>query len=1113
MLNHRLPTVTAFLLTLIIHLGRSSSLSVTVSDALNVARGTQTTLNDLYKIDFNTTNTITSCSVVYNHQGSSPCGIVWPSAVPCSTTTAVTRNSFSYQHYGCLAHHELLNFKVEVVTNVTAFVEAFSISVHVVPATDDSLYLRTEQTNLSNQGTLTVLCPQSFISKLCSYSVSLQSLQANVANNTNLSGPLNQPISCGYSPDPPFSYNPLKVNAISVMTTCLANRDTTYHIVPIANSIKMQQVPTAYFHIEELMETPIPPSLLPISELSKEDDSLEFLFSTESTGGIYSLSSSNKGFLDVTTFTLKELKNGRVLFRPNEKSIAAHFTTRTKFHYYVLSWTGLPLAKGALDLKISPRTGLRPSVRKNVGIVLKEGEKKSITARQLNFYPPDKCFNYTITITASPQMGALYDSEGNSLNTNDKISVFFDNVNISYQHDATFNGSLDLTQWRIQCSDMKEAVTTLIPLRILPKPKPTIITCDVSVASFNGFIIPLFAHSHSLCGLPITNSTLSYQQTLLGQFLYLPTYCSLSLESPGKYYIRDSDLPHCVRETLPQTVTWNELLYRPNGNEVLKISLKDEATDATLLVNLQISIGSVNYTRVVESKKTNFTKIQLLPYVEKNRLLPVSSSESTFITSNFLSVHSSGYLTKEVVFRLVAFPQNGYICLLQNGECATSVKAFTQEDIFANNVYYKSHSKTKNDSFRFQIFYTETHKLPSVYQFVLAPVKDDPTLVQPLHQFWVNINKEKILTRKYLKHFRNYFGTKKLVFTILEGPAHGLLNTKTNGTFSWQDILDRAITYKHLGERVCSDRIMLQVTAKKRKSIISDITIAIRVEPRKKLSLAIKGHRLQGEYAFALSTSDFEVHSGFCLEYVRFSVVTMPGYGFLQINDTSTNVLKKMTTNGSFFGDALKEGRIVYRTYPDLVFIHQTEDEFQLDVSDPKGSTGDRVRRGIDNVFFIYIDLKNNQSLKLNLTVVHPKHVTRLDIDSNYSNYGAVLGKNDMYLSVDSDFVPSEVYINIINQPNFGNIYKDGEIVSWFSLEELYANKISYVQSLLHTDTATIRDELKFYTYIYVDKRVDAQKNLFSFEWCYFDIVSAANPEVSNELVKETQAEVTFTVR
>ena len=1079
---------------------RRSRLSVTVSDILNVARGRHTTLDDLYKIK--TTN-VTRCRLVYIPQ-SSPCGFVWPSAISCSNTNATQK--FTFHHHGCLGHYEMLNFRAEVETDVSLIVELFSISVHIIPDYSTMPQLITKQISL-NSNSLTILCPISY-TNLCSFSV----LRHSLDTNGNISGPLYQQIPCGRSPIPSFSYDPFQVDAIFIKTTCLTNISTTYHVVPLTESVKLQTLATTYLHVKELMETVVPSLLLPLQELSKRHHFLELLFPIESTGGIYSLLSSNKGSLDVTTFTYDELLNGKVVFRPTEGSIAAYFTTHTQFHYYVLSWTGRPVAEGILEIKISPRTSLRPSIRKNTGITLKEGTKASLSSHQLNFYPPNRCSNYTVTVMAGPKKGFLLDGKGNDLHTNDSFNVFFNSINITYQHhdlESSINNLLDTTQWKIQCSDIKQTMVTLIPLNIIFEPKPTVVHCNVSLMSNNGFITPIHAHSHSLCGVPTTEMELNVQKPHLGELLYWSTPCSLYKNTSKTVYpyIHYSDIPPCVNSSLPPLVKWDKLLYRVNGNETLRMVLKEGATNMSIFVTLQISsISNINYYAIFQSEAKP-TEISLLPYMEQNKPLPILTTDSIFITSKFLYVHSLGYLQKEIVFHLTSFPENGYICHLQNAECRSSIKAFTQEDILANNVYYKPHSKPKNDFFHFQVFYTKKYKLSGVYQFNLtAFIKNKPT---PFKKFWVDINSEKILMKKYFIHYKEYFGTNKLNFTVLEGPTYGLLHTTVPGLFTWRDVATRAVTYQHLGENVCSDRILLRITAKNGQSITTNFTIPIRISPEKKLSLNIKEHHLQGEYAFTLSTNDFEVHSGFCLEFVEFSVITMPGYGFLQIYDGDTNTLSQMTTNGSFFGNALQEGRVMYRTYPDLLFLHNTEDEFQLDVNDPRGNNN-KVKRGINNIFrIIIINIENNQTKLLNLTIVQPKQITKLDND----NYGAVLGQDDMYLSLESDFVPSEIFIHIVDIPKFGEILKDGEVVHEFSLEDIYANRISYILTLYDSDTTVTSDEFKFFTFIFMNKRIDIKKSSFSFEWCYFDIVPFADINAANSLVTETQKEVNFIVR
>jgi hypothetical protein len=861
------------------------------------------------------------------------------------------------------------------------------------------------------------------------------------------------------------------------------------------------------------METPIPSWLLPIDDLLRQHEYLEFVFPVESTGGFYSQLTSAKNLLNVTTFTSKDLQEERVTFKPNEKSIAAYFTYNAQFHYYVLSWTGQAIAEGIVHLKISPRTGTKPSIRKNVGIVVRNGGRALITTHQFNFYPPKTCCNYTITILKSPRLGSLIAANGNPLNVNDTAVVSLNNLTIQYHHrNNSFNtGMFDSTKWLIQCSDMKQPLVAVIPIKITSQSTSSIRYCNISVMSAPGSAFLLSAHSP--CNLPTLSNVSVIEQPHKGRLFYWPTACTM--ENNSHPFIHQADLPTCVQRTLPAFTQWSNIWYITNISETLRLTLLHQSTITTIFIDVHVTMDDIKYSQI--SLNQSIYSIPATPFVERNLPITLSTADPIYITSNFLYVRSQGYLHRDVIYDLVSLPLNGIICLLYDTECYKSITSFTQQELIANKIYYKPIkpiSKLKNDSLTFQVLYPNRMKIPGVHTLAINHFEKHKEGPLPVSEFWVNSKSKKVIRKKHLIHFKEYFGSGRLRFEILKGPRYGVLKTSKKGEFTWKELSNKMIIYEN-NETSCSDEILFRVTDEKKNSAITaNFTIAIR-HTRSLLSVNIKGRKLQDEDAFTLSPSDFNLSSGFCYEFVKFFVLSMPTYGFLQITDSSTNVTRHIQANGTFTANDLQEGRVMYQTYPALIFVHNTQDAFEIDVHDPRSiDKPNRVTRSISsNIYQIFINTIANSTLAFNFTTSGSKRVS----DVGRSNYSTVFNSNDMYLSPNSDFIPSEVFINIDGnfRPRYGQLQRAGFPTNTFTLRDMYDGKISYIVSQNAINLSITSDTFRFYVTVKINGnqwRVEVESKVFALQWCYFKITATSNVKDPYALVQETSPQVNFTI-
>ena len=1111
----------------------SFRLNVSAKKTLHVTRGKNVAISSEYYsiVPSGHPNSTITCNMVYIDDNEN-CGHISPTILPCWDQGTA---QLYYQHHGCFNHYETLHFQVDarmtINNTATVAIQHLGLSLRVSPNQNVSLKIQTAKDDKGNV-MINFLFPTFFTGK-CSYTVMdhLPSYKGISGSEVRFNGSLSLPIPCGYSPTTPFTYSSRRlssvITSVFVHTNCFRD-DSTYYTVPLTSTDApnksthpmkdhLLHLNDSYMNINELSETLLLPGTLPIDlqdfQGHANERGLKFLFPVEYTGGFYSYLSPPQNPNTATTFTLNELLRNRVVFKPTERSIATHVTTVTMFQYYLLDFIGKPLARGTLYVKLSPRKGRDPSIRKNIGISVERGGKAFITSNELNLYPPHLCTNYTVRIMSLPRLGSVYiNGNDTPLGSNDTFQVEENNLNILYvqDHSNASHYASDATLWSLECDMVKKQdgikeispLHALIPIRIASSPTTT----QCTVVTLSQCVTPIHMNECSLPAGPVTITT--SKQPVEPEFIATPSSHCLTGSYP--YY------------TLSRSQSCLGVINKHNrsrGNNTLWYM----SHNVTSMKVMEYILSSTRYNHSVHLRvkilpRFNFVATKLIsnvsinspsyfpsvPFVQRNVPLPLSSPQPVYITTDYLRISSAGYLEKEIVYHITSQPSYGSLCLLDNTDCTSSINSFTQADLTANRIYYKPKSLTVhlvNDSFDFHLFYFEgREKLPQVIRFQFVSVEEISLLI-PYKQFWISNEREKVLTRKYFRHIQWYMKTNRLHFRVISGPHHGTLHTPgTPKEFLWEDLTRRSVSYEHRPlEDHCSDLLTLQVTRLTDGfSTIANISIAIKTSPGDILSITTNDHPLELEKEFKLSEKDFELRSSFCLSFIKFKVNSLPSYGLLRYLDPTINVLKELNINSSFTGQDILEGRITYRVLPNIIFYRNTTDTFSTVLEDPQGiadSKSERPRRSSPSSVFLIILIQETLSeLRLNLTV-NPSIIMRTATDDRYS---VTFTKEDIYLSDDSDFLPSEIslYLKSSSPPRFGHIQKDDYQISHFTLSDVYENKISYVSTLSHSDLSVTSDSFELIvkiSYGNLTNPAHVESNVtVKVEWCYFNISGRA---------------------
>ena len=1121
----------SFLTILCIHSGLTRTNAATVHGILTITRGSSSSLEGLYNASYSSKSS--TCTVQFLRDVGNHCGDVTPASLPCDN------NRFTYYHYGCLAQYETLNFRLisEETTNGKVITQVFSIPVHVL-ASKTLLELTVVPKEVGSE--LAIHCPPSFVDH-CFYTILTNRQSLSLPSMGDIKGQTNQRIPCGFSPSSSFIYTSEEDDphdAILVQLHCMNYTDTRFYVLPFGGNttthLPLQTIPKAYLRVYELSTTKLPSDLLELQSLAAKYKVLELAFPIQSVGGLFSLFSANKGFLDSTTFTFSELQRGMIVFIPDESSAAAYISMVSQFHYYVSDITGRPIAEGILEIQLSPRVGQRTSLRKNSGLSLYPGMSVIYNSTHLDFYPPSECLNYILEIESPPIFGSLLSNE-TQLKTGSIVTIAGGNQCLTYIHNNSIE-TYDLIGFNIHC-DGYPPFQTSVPIHILTQTHNIPDHITTPLITYFEYGSPLFSSGECLPNESI--SMISFQSgTESDQVFYFNATCQYSIY--GYPYIHQNDIlkNECFTvindsNDLKNITDFSSLWYIPQVDENrtahsfnMSIVYNDNIIGVTVNVIILYSTPQKDFTPVSVMNTLDYKQsYPSLPYLQHNQPLPLSTPNPVHITNQYLYVHSLGYLQSEIIYHIILPPKHGLLCILYQPTCSSSVNQFTQEDILADRVYYQpsSVSDTEQDSFNFDVYYMNDVKLEGPNTFSIHTV-EDASLVKDGNLFWVPVGRSRPLLHKHLRYLNKHVKVSKSHFVVLEGPHYGFLESNTKNEFSWQEIKKRSVVYHHNEDNVaCSDWLLLSVSDGK-EVIITNITIPIRLDPEATLNLNEKEHRLEGGNSFILSTNDLRIGSRFCPDFVQLTIIEPPHHGLLMLSDPKYGINRHILKNGSFLADDIQHGRVQYLIFPDLALLDDTRDSFLFTVEDPSGiyaSPSKLVTRDTNSnpySFIFYIVATpfegSGEFLTLNVSTSSPKQITKLD----ESSYGTIFGPEDISIIDNSDLVPTEIHFNVHQPPTYGKLVKDNNKapVANFTLADIHSRKISYISNILHNNILITSDVFRFSVFVYLSNnntntsiRVILDKE-FILQWCFFSI-EFIKPEDS--YVNETDSKVQFSVK
>lgn len=1098
--------VVLLLATATLQLSRARTTLVSVTGTASVMQGRAVNLRNTFSLRYNWTQS--DYCRVQHLLGDGLCGEVYPRVFPCSHSEYVV-----FQHYGCFSPYETVNLRLVARGNSGGTVaELFSVPVRV-HNTDAT---RPVATTDHSTGALSVILPPSLTSS-CSYTVVGRNSPLSLPLHGRISGEsIDQPIPCGLSPRDRLIYNFTRDTEDVVLVRVdgynhhQVPNTPYYYLLPVSTTgtHSSKPLPGAHMDIHEQSETILPPSLLPLEQLgSYAPEDLKIIFPVLDVGGVYPVHVGNRGTLDVVTFTATMLYQWKVAFRPNQTSIKNEAT----FDYHVTDAVGRTIGDGSLRLRLYPRTGRRPSIRKNTGMVARYGQQTTLQPSQLSFYPTNICENATFVLKKSFSFGTFVISENSSVGVNETIPAsVFTNGSLQYHRNKVGHddASLDFSLWTIGCNGLP---TLVVP--ILVHLLPSLLQCyqgrhNSTILAPHNTAVPLSTHLLAGGSYKYSNNTILLSTTA---GVLLQTDCfhnPLSNQSRFPFiHFSDLNLAACKNSNaleIGSAAVWF-LPHQMTQPATITVALAAEHRLCTPY-ELNIKLLNLSLTDMFTSQEVTATHTPSLPTIPAlvhNHPLPLSSADSVVISKMFLYVEPQGHLENRILYQLKRPPRHGLLCTIYSLQCTRSIRGFSQADIVEKHLYYKlTQPMPMDDSFLFTYSTADTDNTSVLHKFTIKATTHQH--VAPTQQFWVTFNRSKPLALKFLRHMINQIKGSNIQFSVVSGLQHGVLtaNGASVSSFHFQQAKGRSIVYRHNGTGDCADWMLLTAMGNN-VTVTSNITIAIRHKSRQPDTLTGMKY-LQDVNSFVLSTSDMSFGNSFCSEFIVFEMLQLPGYGVLSVQDEELNVTRLLQPGGIFTAADINHGLVSYTLVPDLTIFENTTDLFQMEFKIP-GQKED-IRRSPSTTlnFQVVIIEEGGSGMDRNITFAtnSPKWLTQL----HNGKYGTIFDRNDLY-EQNGEIPPHELQIIVRQQPAHGVLKLRNHPVGEFTLEHVYNGLITYESILSHEDTTITSDEFRFTVIFQEGLQVTIAKT-FVLNWCYFYINSS-----QSTLVDESVGQTRYIIR
>ena len=1058
---------------------------VSVDRSLSVTRGGQVDLGAA--ITFRDDIVTSGCSVQYVAT-SDTCGRVQPTRFSCSELS----RPILYQHSGCLSEREFVTFLISSRTETSANVSTFSVEIIIEPVQSPTAGITLE---LLHSDTLLgdgqphnlyrIKFPSELIGK-CHYEVVVNWQPLSLPISGTLDGVTNQPLPCGFmdntsglmyvpnnsSTPPDEDYLLIKVhshdksvrNQFVVLHMRIGQSENSSH-----GTVRV--LPTRSLVVRQGANTLIPLSLLTFQNSSHSlhlgDSQLlyRYTFPIFDAGSFQSILSSSVN-MSHTTFTNRDLLEGNVAFYTS--FLAPEQTT---FHYTISNVAGSVVAIGNVDVFVERHQWDWPVQRTNRPLEVLEGGSNGFDQTTLDFYlqPTNLCMQQaSMTAIILPKHGHLTFPNGSDVgSTSVLISTLRNDSTLLYNHTTSGGGSFsDSIVWEISCQGgpVFEVFTSVLIAPVSDLPAVLLRGWDITV--------------HRGWSMPISPSSL-----LVVDFDSPPNDVIVTVEA-GLVTLDlkalDIDYPPYVKADRLQskTITHKVTTFSMSDLENYNVWYVPPANTSVINEVLTFTVGESTATVKVDivdldlNQTLYLTTHEEYPSVPHNIALPLHTTDSTYITSAYLYSKAAPYPSEKLVYMVTSPPGRGLLCLLSGEKCQTSISRFTQRDINSQHVYYMPDKADtlKEDLFEFELTMDGFHQLsPALHRFEVKPVKSEVS-VNMTRIFFVKAGRSKTITAKRFRPFTQYLQTRNVVFQVTRSPHYGRLELKgeLNPTnFTFQDVWERSLVYKHClsAMKVYSDQFSFSV-GNSTHSLDSTMRIAIRHgDENVHVQVDVQQHTLFADHKrFVFSREDINVTSSFGLDFVTFTLNSLPVYGVLNLYNNKLNTIIQLKVNSTFTARDIYNGFLHYVFTNTALVMDQMNDTFNLTAEDPESKWPLPEPRRPETTGHFPISIRPTEDViyELIISVTSPGILTWLP---DHQQYGYQLSQKDIVV-LTSNFTiePDQVVIQLdVPLPNFGSIWKNDYIDNIFTIEDVHSGRVRYQSSVIPNDLYSDRFHMDIY--------------------------------------------------
>ena len=1050
---------------------------MSVDRSLSVTRGGQIDLSAA--ITFHLNAVTTDCSVQLLATDS--CGQVRPSRFSCSSHFG----PILYQHSGCLSEIELATFLVSSSSrdSAAANVAIFSVEIMIEPVQPPTteITLRLLEGDepgaaLEDKGVYNyrIVFPAELIGR-CHYEVITDWQHMPLPTSGAVIGASNQPLPCGFSDANGLTYIPSNSSpplGDDYLLVKLHSYDQHEHdryvFLPMklgmlennSTNIGVQELPTQSLVVHQGANTPIPPALLSFHNsphfLHSNDSRpiYQYTFPVLNAGSFRSILSSSVNVTH-TTFTSVDLVKGNVAFYPSFSA-----PEQTVFLYTISNIAGAVVANGEVNVTVQRHAWEWPVQRTNRPLEVMNGGSSIIDRRTIDFYlEKDLCRQQaTMTVLVPPKHGLLTFRNGSDVgDTSLLISAMRDGEVMVYNHSTGSEEITDSIIWEVSCpgGSVLQVFTSIL---VAPRPggdPPTVLLRGWDITVHRGWATPL---SPSVIDTFEWNSRADELLVTVSQ--HGGEVVTLNLEELN---VKDvyRFLPFVEAETLlSQDIVQDVSNFSLSDLESYSVWYVPSANSSATNQLLNISIG--NYTanvrvEIIDDKLNQtlyLTTRKEYPSVSRNLPLPLHTHTGTYITSSYLYSQAPPYSPDMVVYVVHSPPRKGLLCLLSGEKCQTSINRFTQRDINSQRVYYEpgTEGDIDEDLFVFELTMNDFHQHTVVlHQFYFKPI---PARVEVAmdRTFYVNAGDRKAIALRHFKPFSRFLNSRDVVFQVTRRPHYGHLELRGEpnpSNFSFDDLKYRDVVYWHhlSAAKACSDHFSFYVE-NATHSLDGTMRVAIKHGHKDiRVQVDVGHHTLySGHRKFVFGSDDINVTSSFCLDFVTFTLHSLPSLGVLSLVNNKHNTVTQLKQNSTFSASDIYSGFLHYTFTNASPLRNQISDVFNLSASDPISAWPPRSslnRQEMEEAighFHVTIIPSPDTEYELTINITSPGLLTWLP---SYDRYGYIFSENDI-LIYNSSIEAHQVVIQLELEPEFGSIWKRNSMDNIFTVEDVNNGLVWY---------------------------------------------------------------------